>query len=164
MTTRFNAGEVFQIAQQIERNGARFYERAAEMADDTSLRAALTDLAGMERNHLKTFKEMSSRVASEQSPEPLYDPNDEVRAYLRAVADGRVFGLRQDPNEWLDARRSTTQVLRKAIDLEKETIIYYLGIQESVPEDLGRDWIDEIIREEMSHVRLLGDRLAVAQA
>lgn len=163
MATRFNAGEVFEIAQQIERNGARFYGRAAEAADSPQLRATLADLASMERKHLKIFEEMSERLSAEESPGTAYDPNDEVRSYLRAVAGGQVFDLREDPNEWLTADRSATEVLRKAIELEKETIIFYLGIEEAVPEDLGKEWVDDIIREEMSHVRLLADRLEAQQ-
>ncbi len=34
MTVTFNAIEVFEIAEQIERNGTNFYIRAAELFDD----------------------------------------------------------------------------------------------------------------------------------
>ena len=54
-------------------------------------------------------------------------------------------------------------VLRKAIELEKDAIIYYLGMKDAVPEDLGRDRIDRIIRQEMGHVVLLTARLRLAE-
>jgi len=42
-----------------------------------------------------------------------------------------------------------------AIGLEKDSIVFYLGMKDAVPERLGRSRIDDIIREEMSHVYLL---------
>ncbi len=37
MGVEFNAFEAFEIAEKIERNGARFYRRAAELFDDPGL-------------------------------------------------------------------------------------------------------------------------------
>ena len=39
-----------------------------------------------------------------------------------------------------------------AIGLEKDSIVFYLGMKEMVPERLGGSRIDGIIREEMRHV------------
>ena len=49
MSYEFNADEVFEIAERIERNGARFYRRAAELSsaeEREDLRAELTELLG----------------------------------------------------------------------------------------------------------------------
>ena len=54
---------------------------------------------------------------------------------------------------------SMTDVLRKAIALEKESIAFYTGIKELVPAEFGKGRIDDIIREEMRHVRMLSERL-----
>jgi rubrerythrin len=78
---------------------------------------------------------------------------------MRALAGGHVFDLNADPVEWLEGGRSTTDVLAKALQLEKDTIIYYLGVRDTVPAKLGADRVDEIIREEMGHVTLLSEML-----
>jgi len=43
-------------------------------------------------------------------------------------------------------------ILQMAIGLEKDSIVFYLGMKEMVPERLGRGKIDGIIKEEMRHV------------
>ncbi|MHC4789473.1 MAG: ferritin-like domain-containing protein, partial [Planctomycetota bacterium] len=96
--------------------------------------------------------------------EPLYDPNDEGLQYVRAAAGGQVFDLKADPVQWLEGGRAMAQVLTKAIGLEKDSIIFYLGLKEVVPERLGRGRVDEVIRQEMGHVTLLSTTLRTAQA
>jgi rubrerythrin len=46
--------------------------------------------------------------------------------------------------------------------LEKDSIAFYTGIREVIPEAWGRDKMEGIIKEEMSHIRLLGERLAAS--
>jgi len=50
-----------------------------------------------------------------------------------------------------------------AIGLEKDSIAFYVGIKEAIPAGWGgwgQDKIAAIIREEMGHIRLLGQKLA----
>ncbi len=106
----------------------------------------------MERSHERTFARMAERLAPEARQEPFYDPNAEAGQYLRAVASGKVFDLRADPVDWLGGTKSFARILKKAIELEKDSIIFYLGIREAVPHELGRPRVEDIIREEMGHV------------
>jgi rubrerythrin len=163
MAITYSAGEVFEIGVQIERNGARFYGRAAERLDDPAVCGLLEDLARMEEAHERVFRAMRRELADREQPETMFDPNAEAGEYLRAVAGGKVFDLRVDPTDWLEeGERSRQDVLRKAIQVEKDSIIYYLGIKEAVPEGLGRERIDGIIRQEMTHLSLLGTTLESA--
>ena len=54
----FDVEEVIEIACQIERNGAAFYRRAAELVDSQESKAFLVQLAEMEDNHEITFENM----------------------------------------------------------------------------------------------------------
>ena len=47
------------------------------------------------------------------------------------------------------------KILKAAIGLEKESIVFYLGMKELVPTKFGKDKIDKIIKEEMGHIRFL---------
>ncbi|MBT7259953.1 MAG: rubrerythrin, partial [Desulfobacula sp.] len=47
-----------------------------------------------------------------------------------------------------------------AIQAEKDSIIFYLGMKEIVPEKSGKAKIDDIIKEEMSHIRIIAQKLA----
>jgi len=46
-------------------------------------------------------------------------------------------------------------VVAIAVGLEKESILFYVGIKDMVPPKFGRDKIDQIIREEAQHVAQL---------
>ena len=52
------------------------------------------------------------------------------------------------------------EILTMAIGLEKDSIVFYIGIQRAVGERLGKEKIDDIIAEEVSHVALLSNELA----
>jgi len=160
MSIEFNADEVFEMAEQIERNGARFYRRAAEGTTDSGRRDMLLELAAMEDTHEKVFAAMRDDLLGSDRPSTAFDPNGEAASYLRAMAEGHVFDMRADPAAFLDAHPTIGDILRKALELEKDSIVFYQGIREMVSERLGKDKIEHIIREEMSHIVLLNRELA----
>jgi Rubrerythrin. len=49
----FNIDEIFEIAEQIERNGVIFYTRAAEKFSEYTKKSVFLNLADMERKHEK---------------------------------------------------------------------------------------------------------------
>jgi len=51
------------------------------------------------------------------------------------------------------------EILKEAILAEKDSIVFYLGMKEMVPENLGETKIDAIIKEEMAHIKLLSGKL-----
>jgi rubrerythrin len=155
----FNADEVFEMAEEIERNGAKFYRAAAKKF--RILSSMLLELAAMEDEHGKTFAKMRAKL-SEGEKEPLvFDPDDEAGMYLRAMADGHVFNVRIDPAQKLAGCQTAQDVLKAAIDLEKDSIAFYVGLKESVSESAGRSKVEVIIREEMGHIGILNTKLLV---
>jgi rubrerythrin len=160
MAFNFNADEVLQMAEQIERNGARFYRRAAEACDaDEAPRAKFLELAEMEDGHERTFAQMREGLRAEESQSATFDPQGETADYLAAMADANVFGPGTDPVD-LVCGKSTEELLEIAIGLEKESIVFYLGLRDLVPEKLGKDKVERILKEEMSHVALLRSQCA----
>jgi rubrerythrin len=154
MSYDFNADEVFEMAEQLERNGGKFYRSAAENADDSENRKLLLELAKMEDQHEKTFQAMRAELPAKEKESKVFDPQGEAALYLRALADTRVFFEKK-----IDLT-SMLEILKAAIEAEKDSIVFYLGMKEAVPENLGRDRLDNIIAEEMGHIRLLGKKLA----
>ncbi len=160
MSIFFNADEIFEIAEQIERNGARFYRKAAENTDDAPTREVLLDLAAMEDDHERTFASMRAELSAEERMPVTFDPEGEAAMYLHAMADGYVFDVRADPSELLTGEESMVDILRTAIGLEKDSIVFYLGIRDMVSEKLGKGKVNEIIKQEMSHITTLSNKLA----
>ncbi|MBW2147401.1 MAG: ferritin family protein [Deltaproteobacteria bacterium] len=159
----FNADEIFEVAGQIERNGAGFYRRAAKGATDSRTRKLLLDLAGMEDEHEKIFASIRADLFDQERESTVFDPDNESILFLRALADSNVFDVTSDPSEKLTGSETLEDILRTAIGLERDSIAFYLGMKEVVPERLGKARIDAIIKEEMRHVTVLRDELISLQ-
>jgi rubrerythrin len=163
MSFDFSADEIFEMAEQIERNGAQFYRSSADGVKDPSSRELLMNLAAMEDEHEKTFASMRSDLSVEEKSSPTFDPDNEAVLYLKALADSRVFVEKQVPKPDTMTDRSDAdiiqEILKFAIGAEKESIVFYLGMKDTVPENLGKGRLDAIIKEEMGHIRMLSNRL-----
>ncbi len=160
MAIRFTADEVLQIAEQIERNGARFYRLAAERVSEEQGQDLLLRLSEWELRHEQTFAAMRAALPEKAREAITYDPAGELPMYLRAMADRRIFDVYTDPSERLGAEASQEQVFDIAVGVEKDSIIFYLGMKDLVPARYGADRIDAIIREEMTHLSMLGEWMA----
>lgn len=154
MSFEFNADEVFEMAEQIERNGAEFYRKAAAtVTDDEAGRDFLLELARMEEDHEDVFSDIRDSLTDEQRNATVADPNNDAIDYLRSLADTRVFFHKE-----MDTS-SMEEILKAAIMTEKDSIAFYLGMKEMVSDKHGKDKIEEIILEEMDHIRLLSKEL-----
>ena len=145
----FNADEVFEIAVQIERNGANFYRKAAEPAEGGS-RDLLLRLAEMEDDHKKTFTAMQADLGAAEKRPVTFDPNNQAVLYLQAMAYGKVFSA--DPSEGLTGNEPMEEILNTAIGLEKDSIVYYEGMKAVVPATAGKEQVEAIIQQELGHI------------
>jgi rubrerythrin len=87
MSITFNADEIFEMAEQIERNGAKFYREAAGNASDADVKEMLLDMAAMEDGHQVTFSNMRKELSAEDKESNVFDPDNEVAQYLQTMAD-----------------------------------------------------------------------------
>ena len=153
----FNADEVFEMAEQIERNGGKFYRAAAKKFPAVS--KVLLGLAAMEDEHLKTFADMRAELSGTELDEPVFDPDGQAQMYLRVMADGNVFDVKADPVEQLATKNTPEDVLKMAIGVEKDSIAFYVGLKEAVSRRAGKEKVEDIIREEMGHIVTLNEKL-----
>ena len=164
MTYDFNVDEVFQMAEQIERNGARFYRQMAETISDNSIRQLFLDFAEMEDQHEKVFTAMRADLPDKERGPTVFDPEGEAALYLRALADLRVFDHNAEgeftQSDELAGEEKMSNIFHSALHREKDSIVFYLGMKDLVPQNLGKDKIDAIIKEEMKHIRLLSNKYA----
>jgi rubrerythrin len=154
MSFVFNADEIFEMALQIERNGEKFYRDSAKRVKDSEARDLLARLADMEVEHQKVFRGMQSALTAADRKAMTYDPSNEAGLYLASLANTKVFFKKDLDTSKLEG------IFRSALAAEKDSIAFYLGMKELVPMGSGRVKIEEIIKEEMRHIRILGERLA----
>ena len=155
MSFEFNADEILEMAEHIERNGARFYRKAAELLKDAAVSKLLQDLAVWEDGHERVFATMRADLADQEREPRVFDPEHETSMYLRAMADGHVFDARIDPADTLTGRESAEDILRMAIGQEKDSIVFYTGLKEMISQTAGKERIEAIIKEEMGHIGFL---------
>ena len=161
MAITFSADEIFEMALQLERNGARYYRKAAHGVSNSEFKKLFEELAEMEIDHEKTFAAMRDELTSDERLQTVFDPDDEVGLYLRALADGRVFDIKTDPAQQLTGNETPADIIKTAIGLEKDSIIFYLGLENYVPPQAGKDKVRAIIQQEMGHIALLNEELNV---
>ncbi len=152
MNFDFNANEILIMAAKIEKNGAKFYREAAENVSGEE-KKFLLELAEMEDDHEKTFTALSAELTDAEKEDQSFDPNNEAVEYCKALADMRVFFEKKSDFS------SMKEIVKEAIVAEKDSIVFYLGMKELVPESLGKEKVDKIIKEEMSHINLLTKKL-----
>ncbi len=163
MAYDFNAQEVFDMAIRIEENGAAFYRKAADLQKDDSDKKFLETLARMEDRHKAGFEEMKQHISDLEKSQTVFDPNEELFLYLKAMADSH--GGEGDPDiaDQLTGKETMKEIITTAIGLEKESILFYVGLKDMVPPKLGREKINKIIDEEKKHVVQLSGFLKKAQ-
>ncbi len=153
MAYDFNADDIFEMAEQIESNGVKFYQETAKRTDNEALKKLLNHLADMEVLHQNTFKSLRKELSGQEKAATVFDPNDESTLYLQSLVNSRVSFEPEIQASTLE------ETLKGAIESEKDTIVFYLGIKEAVPQGFGKDQIDKIIKEEMLHIRILSQEL-----
>ncbi len=154
MAYDFNIEEILTVAEQIERNGAKFYRKAAEIVSGSPNKDLLQELALMEDQHEKTFASLKAGLTDDEKSPTVVDPEDESIQYLKALAGIRVFFEKEIDVTDIEA------ILKEAIIAEKDSIVFYTAMKDFVPAKRGGEKIDSVIKEEMEHIRILASKLS----
>ena len=118
----------------------------------------------MEDQHLKTFMDMRAHL-SESEREPLvFDPDGQAQMYLQVMANRHVFDVKTNPVKLLTGRKTAWDILRMAIGFEKDSVVFYTVLKECVSRKAGKDKVEAIIAEEISHIRKITRMLAALKS
>ena len=91
----FSADEVFEMAEQIERNGQAFYQKACSLASGP-VKPLFQRLSEMEKDHVRVFHEMRTVPTPEDKLPSTLDPDNLAIQYLRSLTEGVIFDLQSD--------------------------------------------------------------------
>jgi len=143
MDKRFNIGEAFVIAVQLEKNGAAFYKEVASSVSDSAAREFLEELAEQELEHEKVFAEIAESSMGQIEMDELSE------AYIKELSTDFVFKLEHAEENWENMTFLNT--IDFAIEREKDAIIFFLGLTGAL-EGEDNEKINRIIQEEKSHM------------
>lgn len=158
MSRKFNAIEVFEIAEQIERNGAVFYRRAAELFKDSDVGELFRKLADWEVEHEAVLADMRKELSAAPPELSTFDP-EELPLDAKAMAGLASFGLHSNPSRELTGCKTRADALKLALQKEKDTVVYYTGLKEFVRLAAVIGKISDIIKEELRHIGILNQAL-----
>ena len=161
MDTIFGIDKIFEMAINIELDGAQFYRQAVEKTSNDDIKQVLLDLAAMEDGHIKIFEQMKEELSKQNKNKNLFAADNQAALYLKAMADGLGGERIKSPLERLSGNETIKEILEIAIDGEKASMLFYIGLKELVPNKTNKDQIEAIIKEELSHVVALTLNLTV---
>jgi rubrerythrin len=98
-------------------------------------------------------------LVGENADDTWFDPENDAMQYLQNFASGQVFDMTKDPSDELAPDADLKAVLYLALQRERDSVVFFLGMKELVPSARGGIKIESIIKEEMSHIALISKRL-----
>jgi rubrerythrin len=147
----FNASEIVEIGIQIEKNGRDFYNTLVNQSENQAAIGIFKFLAGEEEKHISVFQKLLGSVESYVAPESY---SGESEAYMKALAGEYIFTQSNKGQEIAKTIKSDLQAVERGIGFEKDSIIFYEGIKQFMPEhDLKT--IEALISQEKGHLSQL---------
>ena len=163
MSITFNASEVFEMAEEMERNGAKFYKKAAENASDEQTKELLLTMADVENKHLMTFQKMREELSDKEKEPTVFDPDNQSVLYLQAMADAHGYEGKISPTKELTGNETIKEIIEIALNAEKESVVFYFGLKSMMPSNAGREKVEAIIFEELGHITIMLEKLKSVQ-
>jgi rubrerythrin len=158
MEDKFDAYEVLTLAQSMEENAIKFYEKACEMHGKKNECDFLLKLADMEKDHKAKYAQMQAKIKKQAAKQSNAELFSDIDLYLKAVLDSQSMEGSQFASMLLRGDESLREILLIAIDLEKETILFYVGLKDLLSTTDDKEVVDKIIQEEKGHiVTLVGE-------
>lgn len=139
--------ELLGVALKIEGAGYSYYEKLSNVSSG-ALKNLFLELANEEREHAKIFEEILSGFKDEKN----LNLNEEEVGYLKAFAEDVIF-----PKLTIEKiPTSVKEAIKLAIEVEKDSIIFYNDIKMLVSDNSA---IEKVIEEEKKHMKKLTLRL-----
>lgn len=148
------ADDVFAMAVRIEENGKTFYAGAAEMAKDPASKNLFSNLSAMEAGHIEAFKTLRASLPDSDISNIVWDPEGLAESYLQATADTHIFTVEAAQTR-LEKVKTPSAVLDMAIQFEKDSVAFFIGLKELLPDVSGKTEVDKLIKAEMEHIKML---------
>jgi rubrerythrin len=158
----FSILEAVEVAMRMEEEGIRFYRLAEDQTRDPEMKKTFAFLREKEHQHIETFRRLyGDLVAREGDPDAeLWLLDAEVSSYFRAYVDSTVFPTKGSAEVAIVGLHGVNEILRFALRLEKDTILFYHELLAHAPWPEARELVEKVIAEERRHVVFIHEKLA----
>lgn len=152
----YSVNEIIELAVQIERNGYAFYHEATKRKDlDAKAVEFLAFLRDQELGHEKTF--LALRDDMDTMVLELSADWELVASYLKTIVDSRIFDNETSAIKSATEAKDLLSIVNNAIAFEKDTLLFFHALSDSISNEKAKKSIGHIINEEVSHVLRLND-------
>ena len=155
MASFVNAADAVAAAVEIERRGHAFYCSVQEQATREDDKEFFAFMAKEEKRHEGIFSAMLSRIGG--LPLPAGSDDDEYLMYVQALLDSHTLFMPEQKD------RTLANPLHQAMQFEKDTLIFFMALEDMVPES-EVPHIRECADEERRHLKMLAKRMAGIKA
>jgi len=154
--------EAVEVSLMMEEEGIRFYALAEQKTGDPEMKKLFAFLREKEHQHIDTFRRLyGDLVARASDPDAeLWLLDAEVSSYFRAFVDSTVFPTKGSADAAIDGLRGVADILRIALRLEKESILFYHELLAHAPWPEAKALVEKVIAEERRHVVFIQEKLA----
>lgn len=142
--------EAIKMAIQMEKEGLRYYEDAAEKTDNELAKKTFQRIARDETTHLKTFQKMFDTITG-------IEEWREMAKFTPTV--GKVPVFEGEIEKKGDVNPSEVDALRIAIDNERKGIEHYKNAAAASGDEMAKEIFNKIREEEEYHYDLLQAQL-----
>ena len=149
MPDLFSARELIDVAIREEQTGATYYRALAEKTESEELKEFALQVAEMEDEHERKFRDLLSRVGEYTPTGESY--SGEYESYMSYLIEGRIFPTGQDGVEMARRQASDLEAVETAMAMERNTLLFYSEMLKFVPVN-DRPLLEEIMEEERQHV------------
>lgn len=108
----------------------------------------------MEAGHVVAFKALRSELPGCFPADAVWDPEGLGESYLQATADTHIFTMKA-ASDRIAGIETAMDALQMALQFEKDSVAFFLGMKEILPDAKGKVEIDKLIKAEMEHIRML---------
>lgn len=147
----FRAGEILDMAVQIEEQGLALYESCAQASLGSETTEVFEYLIAQEKNHVKIFTRMKQGL--DDSPLPESYPG-ETRGYIESFVKDRVFSSPEEAAQRAAHISEPREAVALAIGFEQRSILFYSAMKDAARQSEG-GVIDRVIAQEHEHIRRL---------
>lgn len=149
-----NADDVFAMGVRIEENGKAFYDGAAAKANNPDTKKLFEELAEMEAGHIELFRDLRGELVDKLPKQGVWDPEGLAESYLQATADTHIFTA-EAATDKLKGVNTPLEALDMALQFEKDSVAFFLGMKDILPDASSKNEIDKLIDQERDHIRML---------
>jgi len=144
------------MAAQIEKDACAFYQQAAATHGRSRYRDVFTELATMEQDHVGVFEGLAEGLADHEAAGKAQQRGQNWPLVTSLLASG----IQSDLAERFTGREGDKEALEKALEFEKDTLVFFAALQNVVASPADKKKVGKIVTEELGHIFLLTSKLA----